>query len=113
MTDLTHCDACYEPRVEFHQTDAGQSICTDCMLTHLQIERDAARKRLAGAVPLTFDEIRAVRMGLRWGVPLPEPELIKAARLKLEAAEVAIGGPATAAGALPRTDQTTEAPDGR
>lgn len=42
-------------------------------------------------VPLTADEIKGLRMALRFGVPTPEPELIASARRKLEDAQVAAG----------------------
>jgi predicted DNA-binding transcriptional regulator YafY len=43
----------------------------------------------ASPVSLTAEEVSAVRMALRWGCPHPEPDLIRSARLKLEAAELA------------------------
>ncbi len=47
---------------------------------------------LQGAVSLTPEEIKGLRMALRWGVPDPEPEEIRSARLKLEDAERRAGG---------------------
>lgn len=48
---------------------------------------------LRGAVSLTPEEIRGLRMALRFGVPDPEPDEIRSARVKLEAAEhAALGG---------------------
>lgn len=39
------------------------------------------------AVDLTLEEIRGLRMALRWGVPDPEPAEIASARQALETAE--------------------------
>lgn len=55
---------------------------------------------LEGAVSLTSDEIKGLRMALRFGVPDPEPDEIRSARVKLEQAQARAEGQPSPAGAF-------------